>query len=237
MAVEAYEAHFTNAVRGRAGVVLHNADLYPRAYQQLRAITYVRTGDPVSVAARLREPDESSALQLSYDASALEPASRERSTYALQEYFVPVRRFTPFVDRLRTILTEHDTNVVNVSVRHVTADPGSVLAWAREEVFGFVLYYRHATDAEGREGVGRWTRALIEAALAEGGTFYLPYQLHATEDQFRRAYPRYEEFLRVKRRVDPANKFRNEFWNKYGWGRRQLPAALGVIARRPFADA
>jgi hypothetical protein len=131
---------------------------------------------------------------------------------------------------MRTILRDHDANLLNVSVRHVTADPGSLLAWAREEVFGFVLYYRHGTDADARAAVGQWTRALIDAVLAEGGTFYLPYQLHATEEQFRRAYPRHAEFLRLKRRLDPSNKFRNQFWDKYGWSRR-------VIAPRLFADA
>ena len=154
--------------------------------------------------------------EMSYDASALEPASRRRSTYALQEYFVPVARFAEFSDALRGILQRHEANVLNVSVRHVTKDPGSLLAWAREEVFGFVLYYKQGTDPAARDAVGIWTRELIEAALREGGTFYLPYQPHATVEQFRRAYPRYGEFAAVKRRVDPTNKFRSEFWMKYG---------------------
>ena len=156
--------------------------------------------------------------EMSYDASALEPASRQRSTYALQEYFVPVARFAEFSEALRGILQRHEANVLNVSVRHVTKDPGSLLAWAREEVFGFVLYYKQGTDAPARDAVGAWTRELVEAALRAGGTFYLPYQTHATVEQFRRAYPRYPEFAAVKQRVDPTNKFRNEFWMKYGRG-------------------
>ena len=257
LTVGEYEAYFARHVRGRAGVALHNADLYPAAYQRLRAITYKETTDPVSNPARLRDADQSSPIkrfgfwlgstvpggrflrervvdplrytsdvvvwrnyEMSYDTSALEPASRQRSTYALQEYFVPVHRFTPFVRRLRTILREHHANVLNVSIRHVTADPRSFLSWAREDVFGFVIYYKQGTTTTDREDAGRWTRALIDAAAAEGGTFYLPYQLHATQEQFRRAYPGYPAFAAVKGRVDPTNKFRNEFWNKYGEDRR-----------------
>lgn len=44
---------------------------------------------------------------------------------------------------------------------------------------------------------------------------YLPYQLHATPEQFRRAYPRAAEFVALKRRLDPTNKFRNELLDKY----------------------
>jgi len=51
--------------------------------------------------------------------------------------------------------------------------------------------------------------------LAAGGTYYLPYQPHATVEQFHRAYPRAGEFFALKRRVDPDFRFRNSLWNKY----------------------
>jgi FAD/FMN-containing dehydrogenase len=252
LAIPDYPRHFASQVRPNRNVALHNGDIYPPSYDRMRAITYARSDEAVSVLSRLRDEEESSPVdrfaywfvstvpgglafrqraldpwryagsvvtwrnyEMSYDASALEPASRQRSTYALQEYFVPVERFASFAAALRDILRRHDANVLNVSVRHVTKDPGSLLAWAREEVFGFVLYYKQGTDPPARDAVGIWARELIEAALREGGTFYLPYQPHATVGQFRRGYPRFAEFAAVKQRVDPANKFRNEFWIKY----------------------
>jgi FAD/FMN-containing dehydrogenase len=153
--------------------------------------------------------------EASYDAFELEPASRTVSTYVLQEYFVPVERFDDFVDRMRSILRHYKPDIVNVSVRHANQDPGSILAWARTEVFAFVIYYNQGTSTEEQERVGKWTRELIDAALALGGSYYLPYQLHATEEQFLKAYPRAPEFFRLKQRLDPTNKFRNQLWNKY----------------------
>ena len=153
--------------------------------------------------------------EASYDAAELEPASRRRSTYVLQEYFVPVDRFGDFTKTMRDVLRRYDVNVINVSIRHSIADPGSLLAWARSEVFGFVIYYKQGTSAWARHNTGVWARELIDAALATGGSFYLPYQLHATEAQFLRAYPRAQEFFALKRRLDPANKFRSAFWDKY----------------------
>ena len=78
-----------------------------------------------------------------------------------------------------------------------------------------MIYYEQGTTAAARQEVGVWTRELIDTALSLGGSFYLPYQLHATEAQFLRAYPRAPEFFALKRRVDPTNKFRNALWNKY----------------------
>lgn len=89
------------------------------------------------------------------------------------------------------------------------------MAWAREEVFAFVIYYKQGRDEREKTTVGIWTRELIDAALSVGGTYYLPYQLHATEEQFHRAYPRANEFFALKQQVDPNNRFRNKLWDKY----------------------
>jgi hypothetical protein len=116
---------------------------------------------------------------------------------------------------MREIFRRHDVNVVNVSIRHATPDPGSLLAWAGAEKFAFVVWYKQRTDAEGRARVARWTREMADAALASRGSWYLPYQPHATPDQFRRAYPRAAEFFALKRRLDPRNRFRNKLWDRY----------------------
>ena len=149
------------------------------------------------------------------DAYSLEPASRDRVTYVLQEYFVPVARFSAFVTRMAEIFRTHNANVLNVSIRHTRADPLSLLAWAFEEVYSFVIYYAQATTDEARAAVGVWTRALVDAAVAEGGSYYLPYQIHATPEQFRAAYPHADQYFAVKRRLDPTYKFRNRLLEAY----------------------
>jgi FAD/FMN-containing dehydrogenase len=153
--------------------------------------------------------------EASYDISELEPNSRDKETYVLQEYFVPTDSFDVFVPRMRKILRDHGVNALNVSVRHALPDSGTFLAWAPNEVFAFVLYYEQRTDPASRREVGRWTRELISAALRSGGRYYLPYQPVATRAQFTRAYPRSSELFAVKRRVDPSNKFTNALWDLY----------------------
>ena len=169
----------------------------------------------IDPARREDEPVTWRNYEASYDTAELEPASRNESTYVLQEYFVPVDRFDDFIPRMQTILGGRNINVINVSIRHANQDPGSLLAWARTEVFAFVIYYKQGTSDTARNEVGVWTRALIDAALDLGGSYYLPYQLFATGEQFHRAYPRAPEFLALKQRLDPTNKFRNELLDRY----------------------
>jgi FAD/FMN-containing dehydrogenase len=250
--VASYLAYFRSRVQPDTGVIFHNADLYPPAYQTVHAVSYVATTLPVTVPERIQPRDQASwthrlayktitsgrlgkwirqhildplmfrgqpvtwrNYEASYDVSELEPASRERSTYVLQEYFVPADSLPVFVPRLRQILQSHRVNAVNVSIRHALPDPGSTLAWAPTEVFAYVLYYKQGTGPAPEQEVGRWTRELIEAAIQSGGRYYLPYQPLATRDQFARAYPGAAALFAVKRRVDPTGKFTNTLWDLY----------------------
>lgn len=149
------------------------------------------------------------------DVYSLEPASREKETYSLQEYFVPVDRFEEFASRMGVILNRHRANVLNIAIRHTRADNETYLAWAKGEVYSFVLYYAQRTSRKAQADVGVWTRELVAEAIREGGSFYLPYQIHATREQFLAAYPRAPEYFAVKARVDPAYKFRNRLWEAY----------------------
>lgn len=158
-------------------------------------------------------------MMRNYEASLavalLEPISMQDKSFALEEYFIPVEKFDDFYPQMIDILKKHQANIINISIRHANPDSGSLLAWAQTEVFAFVIYYQQGTDEQSKKQVGIWTRELIDVALANGGTYYLPYQLHATEDQFQRAYPRAIEFFKLKERLDPENKFSNLFLERY----------------------
>ena len=153
--------------------------------------------------------------EASYDVAELEPHSREKSTYVLEEYFVPEARLAEFVPVMGEIFTRHKANVINVSIRHAISDPGAYLAWAPQDSFALVVYYKQGTTPAARAEVGVWTRELIDAVLAVGGRYYLPYQLHATDAQFHKAYPRARELFALKQRLDPGYKFRNRLWDRY----------------------
>ncbi len=150
-----------------------------------------------------------------YDVAELEPKSRKASTYVLLEYFVPVDSFQAFADQMAEIFIRYNVNVLNVSVRHAKADPGTLLAWAREEVFAFVVYYKQKTAAFEKNKVAVWTRELADAVIKTGGSYYLPYQIHPTTEQFHKAYPQAKQLFELKQKFDPDYKFRNCLWDTY----------------------
>jgi len=153
--------------------------------------------------------------EASYDVRELGGGDRSEDTYVLHEYFIPVNNINSFVPKMRKIFIKNEADILNVSIRHALPDTGSYMAWAREEVFAFVVYYHQKTSKEEQEKVGKWTREIIDAILSEGGTYYLPYQLHATVEQFNKAYPNADRFFDIKRKVDPLNRFQNKLWEKY----------------------
>lgn len=169
--------------------------------------------------------------EASYDVAELEPPSRKDHTFVLQEYFVPVAKFNDFVPLMRDIFKKHDVEVFNVSIRHALPDPGTYLAWAPQEVFAFVVYYRQGTTPAAKEAVKNWTREMISAVLTVNGAYYLPYQIWATDDQFQRAYPKFQEYFDIKKKYDPTYKFRNKLWDHYF---ASIPAPLAkTIAALP----
>lgn len=135
-------------------------------------------------------------------------------TDVLQEYFLPHDRLVPFLDEARRILQSHDAVTLNASIRAVHHED-VLLDYARGDRFSLVLYLSQKVDRAGTEDMAALTRRLVDAALEQGGTFYLPYQQHYSRDQLLRAYPRVDAFFAAKRRYDPQLLFMNSLYDRY----------------------
>lgn len=141
---------------------------------------------------------------------------QQSETDILHEYFVPPQSLEKFLEKCREIIPQHNADLLNVTVRNVYPDEDSFLRYADQEVFGLVMLFHQQRNAAGEANMQALTEALIEAALAVGGRYYLPYRLHATPEQFHRAYPQATQFFRLKRKYDPNTLFQNQFYMKYG---------------------
>lgn len=143
-------------------------------------------------------------------------AGRDRSrTDILHEYFLPAEGLEPFLVACRTMIPGSRQDLLNVTLRYVQEDRTSALAYARgNRVAAVMLFSQKMTPAD-EEDMVAMTQRLIDAALEAGGSFYLPYRLHARRDQVTRAYPRIEEVVARKRHYDPGLLLRNTMWHRY----------------------
>jgi FAD/FMN-containing dehydrogenase len=138
------------------------------------------------------------------------------TTDILQEYFVPRARATEFLNAMRGVLRRHRPNLLNVTVRLVNADPDTYLRYADKPIIAFVMLFVQEKTPKAEDNMRQLTRDLIDAALEQGGRYYLPYRLHATPEQFHKAYPNARTFFELKRKYDPDELFQNNFYAQYG---------------------
>lgn len=167
--------------------------------------------------AALIEGNVYSRNQLLNESGAEYENRREESTDILHEYFVPPHQLEPFLKRLRAIIPHHNGDLLNVTIRNVYPDHDSFLRYADQELFSLVLLFHQERTPEAEAQMRTMTQALIDAALELGGRYYLPYRLHASVEQFQRAYPQAHTFFELKRKYDPDELFQNEFYRTYGY--------------------
>jgi FAD/FMN-containing dehydrogenase len=142
--------------------------------------------------------------------------NRLPDTDILQEYFIPYERMPQFVNGLREITQRNGANLLNVTIRTVHKDTVTALPYAKENMFGFVLYFNVKFNDRDNEILRKTTSDLIDVAEQVGGTYYLPYQLFYSPEQLRKSYPEIDEFFSAKKKYDRIELFTNKFYEKYG---------------------
>ena len=134
------------------------------------------------------------------------------SRLAVREYFVPIDNYEVFVLKMRDAFIRYDVDVLNITVRFVPANQKAMLSWADEDMFALLVVFRQQHEQEAKAREAEWSRKLIQGAIESGGSFYMPFHINQTQDQFLRAYPRADHFFRLKKRADPDNRFINHLW-------------------------
>ena len=139
-------------------------------------------------------------------------------TYAslmITELYIPRTRFVNFMAAARRQVLATQANLVYGTVRLIEAERETLLRWATQDYACviFNLLVEHSPEGVAR-GQAQF-RALIDCALAEGGSYYLTYHRWARKDQVERAYPQFPEFLRQKRRYDPDEVFASDWLRHY----------------------
>lgn len=137
----------------------------------------------------------------------------------LQEFFVPVRAFSHYVEALKGYVpvddSEHSVKVHNITVRYTAKDELTKLNYATDDMLAFVVLIQHGVAEEEIEQARDFIQGWTDITLAHGGTYYLPYYPYQTEQQFSQAYSGAKDFANQKAQLDPNSVFVNHFYDNY----------------------
>lgn len=197
-----------------SGFLSHASRLIFRAQPGNEWVKRRRWGIETGIGARLTGSASRSSL-MNEPVITLDDRDPTR-TDILHEYFVAPDRFGDFVAAAKAIIPGSYQELLNITLRWVARDPTALLSYAPEgpRIASVLLFSQEMTE-RAEADMARMTQEMIEAVLAIGGSYYLPYRPHATPEQFLRCYRRAEDFVVLKRQVDPGLRLRNALWDRY----------------------
>lgn len=132
----------------------------------------------------------------------------------ITELYVPKTRLHEFLEASKAALKKQCADVIYGTVRMIEKDDESFLAWAKED-YACVIFNLHVDhDQISILRSKNSFRALIDIALAMGGSYYLTYHRYASKQQLMQAYPQFKTFIDKKIEYDPTGKFRSNWFNQ-----------------------
>jgi FAD/FMN-containing dehydrogenase len=139
----------------------------------------------------------------------------KESSLIITEIYVPRSRLADFLAQAAELLRSNRTIVIYGTVRLIEKDDETFLPWAKESYACVIFNLLTLHNPVGIEASARSFRGLIDLAIAASGSYYLTYHKFAKPEQVMTCYPRFKEFLALKRRFDPGERFQSEWYRYY----------------------
>jgi FAD/FMN-containing dehydrogenase len=141
--------------------------------------------------------------------------SAARASEMISEVYVPRKELTGWLEEIRTDCRQEKVDVIFGVFRLIDKDDESFLAWAKEP-YACIIFNLHVVHSPpGLEKAARDFRLLIDRAIQHGGSYYLTYHRWATRKQIESCYPQFAEFLRLKKKYDPEERFQSDWYRHY----------------------
>jgi FAD/FMN-containing dehydrogenase len=133
----------------------------------------------------------------------------------ISELYVPRAELASFFADMREDFRRHKVEVIYGTIRLIERDDESFLAWARQPWACTVLNLHVPHTPQGIEDAAAAFRRLIDLARKRGGSYFLTYHRWARREQVQACYPQFPEFLGLKRRYDPQERFQSDWYRHY----------------------
>jgi FAD/FMN-containing dehydrogenase len=141
--------------------------------------------------------------------------SAQPGSEIISEIYVPRPRLPDFLAEVQTDFRANRVNLIYGTIRLIETDTESFLAWARQPYACTIFNLHTDHTAQGIEHSAAAFRRLIDMAIRRGGSYFLTYHKYATRRQVEICYPQLPEFLHLKRRYDPAERFQSDWYRHY----------------------
>src|SRR5213595_467974 len=139
----------------------------------------------------------------------------DESSLIITEIYVPRGDLPDFLTQAAELLRSHRTIAIYGTVRLIEKDNESFLAWAKEPYACIIFNLLTFHTSDGIEASARAFRGLIDLAIARGGSYYLTYHKFAKSEQVMACYPQFKQFLDLKRKYDPTERFQSDWYRHY----------------------
>ncbi|MGA8221091.1 MAG: FAD-binding oxidoreductase [Candidatus Acidiferrales bacterium] len=137
------------------------------------------------------------------------------ATEIITEIDVPRAALKGFFDEVRDDFRKNQVELIYGTVRLIERDDESFLPWAKQS-YACTIFNLHTVHSP--DGIRRSTEAfrrLIDMAARRQGTYYLTYHRDATRNQSESCYPQFADFLRLKKKYDPEERFQSDWYRYY----------------------
>ncbi len=139
----------------------------------------------------------------------------QKGTEMITEAYVPRDELVPFLADVRRDFIKHKVDPTYGTIRLIEKDGESFLAWARESYMCIVCNLHVVHTEAGRKKAVEDFRRIIDRAIERRGRYFLTYHRWATRKQVETCYPQFVEFLRLKRKYDPQERFQSDWYRHY----------------------
>jgi FAD/FMN-containing dehydrogenase len=141
--------------------------------------------------------------------------SKDPATEVITEIYVPRQRLPDFMNEVARTFRTNGVPIIYGTIRLIERDDESILAWAKEP-YACIIFNLHVVHTPERvEQAAAAFRSLIDMAIVRGGRYYLTYHRYATRAQVEACYPQFPEFLRLKKKHDPDERFQSDWYRFY----------------------
>jgi hypothetical protein len=128
---------------------------------------------------------------------------------------VPPERLSACMEQLNARCEEWRTAPNGLEMRRILEEDETYLRWAPREYAEIGIKLGTSASIGGAVRSVQLARDLIDVAIGHGGSFPIATTPQATRAQAEACYPRLKAFLAEKRRLDPAERITNAWYNRY----------------------